>query len=107
MWVLVDPDEVGHGPALSNLPWPDLLSDCAVVFLYLGVYGRVHDLSVSVPGDLGGRLGPRGAAGEVVGCVGLHTYDRTPLHHRVCGGNYRERRRKHNAFMLERNNPPN
>lgn len=51
--------------------------------LYLGINRGLHDLAVSVPGDLGSRLGSRGSAGEVVSCVGLKTYNGAALHHGV------------------------
>lgn len=59
----------------------DLLS------LYLGINCSLHDLSISVPGDLSSRFGSRGSAGEVVRCVGLQTYNGATFHHRVRGRN--------------------
>ena len=51
--------------------------------LYLGINRRLHDLSVSVPGDLSSRFGSRGSAGEVVSCVGLKTHNGAAFHHGV------------------------
>lgn len=51
--------------------------------LYLGINCSLHDLSISVPGDLSSRFGSRGSAGEVVWCVGLKTYNRAAFHQRI------------------------
>lgn len=50
---------------------------------YLGINCSLHDLSISVPGDLSSRSGSRGSAGEIVRCVGLQTYNGATLHHGV------------------------
>lgn len=55
--------------------------------VYLGINGGLHDLSISVPGDLCSRFGSWGSAGEIVWRVGLETYDRAAFHHGVRGSN--------------------
>lgn len=62
---------------------------------YLGINCCLHNLSISVPGDLSSRFGSWGSAGEVVWCVGLKTYNRAALHHRVWGRNYKAEQTYH------------
>lgn len=81
-----------------------------VFSLYLGINCRLHDLSISVPGDLGSRFGSRGSAGEIVWCVGLKTYNRAALHHRVCRRNCKEKQTYHskqkNSLQLQASAEP-
>lgn len=78
--------------------------------LYLGINCRLHDLSISVPGDLSSRFGSWGSAGKVVWCVGLKTYNRAALHHRVWRRNCKAEQTYHskqkNSLQLQASTEP-
>lgn len=76
--------------------------------LYLGINCSLHDLSISVPGDLSSRFGSRGSAGEVMWCMGLKTYNRATFHYRIWRRNCKEEQtnKQKNSLQLQASTEP-